>query len=248
MESFPSGQFSFKTWSPTPRSTVIEEKNTKRGHRFSAGVAELTQKIKLLHFALAILFLGCILAYLRRQPVNIQPPDAIVDTGVSAVPQSSSLHETSPAAEVPRESPLGISATVSPLSGSVALQSDALFEQAENTYRRRQYQQAIPLFEEALRLDPHRYQSRLSLGVCLLRVGRGIDALREFERAKLENPSFAPTYFNIACYYAASGKTEEALDALSTTFRLDPNARRWARDDADLAALRHDSRFEALLR
>jgi tetratricopeptide (TPR) repeat protein len=54
-------------------------------------------------------------------------------------------------------------------------------------------------------------------------------------------------YFNLACIEARIGNHELALDALERAAELDRDgAARWAREDEDLAPLRHEPRFLAI--
>jgi len=52
-------------------------------------------------------------------------------------------------------------------------------------------------------------------------------------------------HYNLACYASLAGNVECALTHLGRAFELDPATREWARDDADLAAVRKDSRYSA---
>ena len=89
----------------------------------------------------------------------------------------------------------------------------------------------------------------------LLACYRARDGDAEGAREALREVTVAPgNYYNLACTHALLGEPDEALDYLRRDLadkRASPGglARQveWAREDPDLAALRGDPRFEALL-
>jgi tetratricopeptide (TPR) repeat protein len=60
-----------------------------------------------------------------------------------------------------------------------------------------------------------------------------------------DHPGSATLHYNLACYASLAGNSEQALEHLGRAFELDPQARRWAADDADLDAIRSDPRYPA---
>lgn len=63
------------------------------------------------------------------------------------------------------------------------------------------------------------------------------------EEAAESDPTAWQPHYHLACFAALGGARDEALDRLERAFSLDPEAARWAAEDADLAALRDDPRF-----
>jgi len=61
------------------------------------------------------------------------------------------------------------------------------------------------------------------------------------------NPRSAIGHFNLGCYLALSGLTEEALDEVSVACGIDAAFRRLAADERDLVSLRDDGRFRDLV-
>lgn len=53
--------------------------------------------------------------------------------------------------------------------------------------------------------------------------------------------------YNLACNYALAGRRDEALSELRQALRLRPDLVGWAQEDSDLASLRDDSAFRALV-
>ncbi|HML23999.1 MAG TPA: EamA family transporter [Aggregatilinea sp.] len=52
--------------------------------------------------------------------------------------------------------------------------------------------------------------------------------------------------YNLACYYALAGSTDQALALLKEALTLNPDLTEWSKEDADLASLRDDPRYQAL--
>jgi quercetin dioxygenase-like cupin family protein len=71
---------------------------------------------------------------------------------------------------------------------------------------------------------------------------------REILAEGLEAHSESPTlHYNLACLEAVEGKRDRALGALRMAIGARPDVANWARDDDDLASLRGDPEFEALV-
>jgi len=108
---------------------------------------------------------------------------------------------------------------------------------------------ALGYFERAYELRQDDFM-RVLLACYRARAGRARDA-RDVLR---DTPVSPPNYYNLACTHALLGERELALDFLRRDF-LENHAsdgslerqKEWARADPDLAALRRDPAFEALL-
>jgi dienelactone hydrolase len=90
------------------------------------------------------------------------------------------------------------------------------------------------------------------LGWAQLHLGRNAEAARSYERAfELGIPPGRNTrgiaWYNLACAYARLGQTDRAIAALEQAFTEGMTERRTYEQDSDLASLRADSRFVALL-
>lgn len=136
------------------------------------------------------------------------------------------------------------------LAATRARQCAALIGLAVNAnVRMHELERALAYFERAYALDQSDFMKVL-LACYRARSGRKAEA-----RAVLSAVEVAPAlYYNLACTYALLGETQRALDYLSREL-YDNHAsesarerqRKWAREDPDLAGLRGDERFEALL-
>jgi tetratricopeptide (TPR) repeat protein len=64
--------------------------------------------------------------------------------------------------------------------------------------------------------------------------------LREGIAAGADNPGM---HYNLACFTALAGETDDALEHLRIAFEGDPSFREFAGSDSDLDSLREDSRY-----
>ena len=74
------------------------------------------------------------------------------------------------------------------------------------------------------------------------------DRAREIlDEGLVANPASAALHYNLACLEAIADRSEHALAELRKAIELDGKASAWAREDEDLASLRGQPEFEALL-
>lgn len=108
--------------------------------------------------------------------------------------------------------------------------------------------EALAYYEQAFALRKDEFM-RVLLACYRARSGRAQEA-RDLLREVRPGPQ---TWYNLACTYALLGESETAIGYLRLELENHPSeaSRRrqkaWARDDPDLASLRGDPRFEALL-
>ena len=100
----------------------------------------------------------------------------------------------------------------------------------------------------ALSLNPAHYDARKLLGINLASKGKYDDAIREYDRAKLDAPRDPEVYYNEACAYSLKGDAKRALDLLDQAVRLGFHDYNHMLEDPDLASLRDDPRFQSLIR
>ena len=60
-----------------------------------------------------------------------------------------------------------------------------------------------------------------------------------------DHPDDGSLQYNLACYASLAGMHDRALEHLGRAFTIEPKARRWAENDADLDAIRDDARWPA---
>jgi tetratricopeptide (TPR) repeat protein len=85
-----------------------------------------------------------------------------------------------------------------------------------------QYQRAVAEFEKAAQLGKNNYNLLVDWGLAYDGAGRMDDALAKLRTAAMMEPT-AHVYTQIAVVYAERQRWPEALDALATAEKLDPN-------------------------
>jgi tetratricopeptide (TPR) repeat protein len=86
-----------------------------------------------------------------------------------------------------------------------------------------------------------------ALGACEIRAKRPDDAVKTLQRAIAAGNQQPAVHYNLACAYAQAGRRDEALTALETAVADGYTGKREMAEDADLAPLRGEARFQALL-
>ena len=72
-------------------------------------------------------------------------------------------------------------------------------------------------------------------------------AIEELQRALRTDSSYSLTYYNLACVYARGGDSTIAAQYLQQAIALEPQARTWARTDADFTPVRMAPAVQQLL-
>jgi tetratricopeptide (TPR) repeat protein len=110
---------------------------------------------------------------------------------------------------------------------------------------RGRHDEAIAAYKKAVELGLESGRVYGSLAAALQKLGRETEAAEHLARAReLMDQEDAYTK---ACIEAISGNVEAALDYLAEALAGMPGLRAWARHDPDLASLRGQPRFEALV-
>ena len=82
---------------------------------------------------------------------------------------------------------------------------------------------------------------------CRKRVGDLCGAIACMERLLERGKNSAIGHFNLGCYLALNGDSQRAIDEVSLACGIDAKFRTLAASDEDLASLRGDQEFQALL-
>lgn len=122
-----------------------------------------------------------------------------------------------------------------------------LFRMARVLQQAGKLEEAGSLYKDTCRLNPRFFEAKNNLGVVYLALEDYSAAEKAFLDVTAMSPEYPDAHYNLACVYAVTGRNEEALAALSRAVHLEPKARRWARDDKDLAGLRNVPEFEKVV-
>lgn len=83
--------------------------------------------------------------------------------------------------------------------------------------------------------------------MALCRVGREAEGLDWGRRAVEIDPEDAGVRYNVACLFAVAGQGERAIDLLEGAVAAGFGNREWLERDPDLANIRGDPQFRAVL-
>ena len=107
---------------------------------------------------------------------------------------------------------------------------------------------AVRVLEKHLEWNPDDARA-LHLGAgSLIVLGDKERATRWLKRALEIDPDDSVLLYNVACHFATLGEIEESIGFLTRATEHGTVSAAWMRNDADLAALRGDARFQALLK
>jgi Flp pilus assembly protein TadD len=109
------------------------------------------------------------------------------------------------------------------------------------------YAAALAVLERHMDLNPDDPRAATMRALALCRTGRRDEGLRWAREALAMDPLDAGVRYNVACIHAVEGAKDEALALLADALRAGFGNREWFLRDPDLASLRGDPRFEALL-
>jgi non-specific serine/threonine protein kinase len=121
---------------------------------------------------------------------------------------------------------------------------DRLGRTAESQRVRERQQRAL---ERQLELVPDDVRARILLAVQYASIGRSSDAIAQLERAVHLRPDDGNTLYNAACVYGLLGRAAEALDMVRRAIKAGYSNFDWVRRDPDLALLKNDAEFKALV-
>ena len=107
---------------------------------------------------------------------------------------------------------------------------------------------AVRVLEKHLEWNPDDARA-LHLGAgSLIVLGDKERATRWLKRAFEIDPDDSVLLYNVACHFATLGEVEESIGFLTRAAEHGTVSAAWMRNDADLASLRGDARFHALLK
>jgi hypothetical protein len=109
------------------------------------------------------------------------------------------------------------------------------------------FERARERFLEAVRIDPLYGEGYNGIGVTYYARNDFKEALRWYKKALAADPGLGDAYYNMACVYALRKDRSLSLRYLRTALRNGFTSREQMREDSDLAALREDPQFRAMI-
>ena len=110
------------------------------------------------------------------------------------------------------------------------------------------FEQSVRVSEEYLELHPDDHRTRLYLGTNFLQRGYRDQAFEVAERALNFSTTDTTHLYNVGCFYSLAEEPDLALEALERSVAAGYNQIDWFMHDSDLDNIRHDPRFDALLK
>jgi adenylate cyclase len=101
--------------------------------------------------------------------------------------------------------------------------------------------------EEHLKLNPDDARARYMGANGLIELGDRERGARWAERALAMRPDDPVLLYNVGCIYSLLGRADEAIHCLENAVSAGLAEKRWLENDTNLAPLRKDIRFQALL-
>jgi tetratricopeptide (TPR) repeat protein len=102
----------------------------------------------------------------------------------------------------------------------------------------RRWEEAFALAAKLCQQEPSEPGGFIHAAFCLHEMNRTAEALDFLGRGPASLRTKPEYFYNMGCYHAKLEQVDKALRYLRQAFDLDPSLRRFARKDADLAALR----------
>lgn len=106
----------------------------------------------------------------------------------------------------------------------------------------------LDFLQSLARRCPRDVEILKALGDLCTKVGRHEDGLQIDLELSALCPREPIVWYNLACSYALTARTDDAFAALARALELGYRDLIWIRQDSDLESIRKDKRFEALLR
>ncbi|MGE3536530.1 MAG: tetratricopeptide repeat protein [Candidatus Tectimicrobiota bacterium] len=184
-------------------------------------------------------------------PPPVSEPDAPADA-VPEVPSSSAIARgqllVQRALEAQNSGELKRAATLLEQAVKLDPTAKAAYNSLGNVYfQQKRFQQAVQVYHKALALDPDYAKARNNLGSTYMQLAMYEQAIEELQRALRSADGASLAYYNLACVYARKGDSVTAAEYLRQAILLEPQARTWARTDADFARVRDTLVVQQLL-
>jgi tetratricopeptide (TPR) repeat protein len=102
--------------------------------------------------------------------------------------------------------------------------NESLFEKAQQTIDKKNYQEGITLFQQIVDSDKEDFQAWTELGTAYLMTDKKSEAEKAYQRAVETRPTFALALLNLGRVRVAQKKYEEAIPTLTRLLELQPES------------------------
>jgi len=121
------------------------------------------------------------------------------------------------------------------------------FQKARALHRDGRLADAGLWYEKVLSMDPGHVEALNNRGVLYLQEKNYSAARKCFEKAIRLKADYVDPYYNLACVCAVQGQVLQGLRYLGKAISMDPDVKKWAKEDPDLEGLRGDPRFREIV-
>ena len=122
-----------------------------------------------------------------------------------------------------------------------------LYQRGKEHHKSGRLNKARMWYEKALMAEPGCVVALNNLGVLLIKEKNYPAARSRFEKAVRLKPGYVDPYYNLACLFTLTDRPEQALRYLKRAVYIDPQAKEWALEDADLEKLRNQPGFGTIV-
>jgi transcriptional regulator GlxA family with amidase domain len=120
-------------------------------------------------------------------------------------------------------------------------------QQASISSREGNSEAAIAAYRSLIAADRGDAEAWLNLGRTLHGLKKYAEAIEANKEASKAAPQRSAAYYNLACEYALTGDRDRAIESVSKAIEAGYRVKRSYENDSDLASIREDKRFKALL-
>ena len=177
-------------------------------------------------------------------------PAAVKQAGVkpqavSSLPAANSL--TRPENSIPAE-PVVEKHPVKEADTGASVDADALFARALAKQNEGNLMEAKELYRKLIKIDPRNVQALNNLGVIYLARNNYKWASIRLRDALAIKPDYVDAHYNLACLYSRKGDLTRSFRHWKKAADLNPEVRRWTKNDTDLRELSKLPAFHNLLK